>query len=41
MKSRCAPFAEELAAYVYSPSRLMRLCEKYDLDLCSLLEILD
>ena len=41
MKSRCAPFAQELAAYVYSPSRLMRLCEKYDIEMSSLLEIFE
>ena len=41
MKSRCAPFAQELAAYVYSPSRLMRLCEKYDVEMSTLLEIFE
>lgn len=41
MKSRCSPFAQELAAYVYSPSRLMRLCEKYDIEMTTLLEIFE
>jgi len=33
MRENCKPFAEELAAYVFHPLRLMRLCESYGLEL--------
>jgi len=33
MRENCRPFAEELAAYVFHPSRLIRICDAYGLDL--------
>ena len=33
MSENCQQFAEELAAYVFHPVRLRRICETYDLDL--------
>ena len=39
MKNQCSPFAEELAAYVFSPNRINRFCEKYDMDFYSYMEI--
>jgi len=33
MRENCKAFAEELAAYVFHPVRLMRLCEAYGLEL--------
>ena len=33
MRENCRPFAEELAAYVFHPLRLRRICEKYGLEL--------
>ena len=31
MKDKNSIFTEELAAYVYKPSRLLKLCDKYNL----------
>ena len=33
MRENCKAFAEELAAYVFHPVRLMKICEKYELEL--------
>ena len=33
MRSNCQAFAEELAAYVFHPLRLQRLCDTYGLEL--------
>ena len=33
MRDNCNMFASELAAYVFHPNRLVRLCETYDLEL--------
>lgn len=33
MRENCKAFAEELAAYVFHPLRLMRICEAYGLEL--------
>ena len=33
MRENCKTFAEELTAYVFHPSRLVRLCNTYGLDL--------
>jgi len=33
MRENCKKFAEELAAHVFHPARLLRICETYGLDL--------
>ena len=33
MRENCKTFAEELAAYVFHPARLLRICETYKIDL--------
>ena len=33
MRKNCKEFAEKLAAYVFHPTRLLRICETYGLDL--------
>jgi len=38
MRENCKPFAEELAAYVFHPQRLIRITEKYNIDLYEYLE---
>lgn len=40
MRSQCEPFAKELMGFVLHPSRLIRLCEKYGLELEEYLEML-
>lgn len=40
MKIKCQPFAQELATYVLNPTRLLRLCESYGLDLEEYMEII-
>ena len=39
MKEHMRPFAENLAQYVFYPPRLMRLCEKYNIELYDYNEI--
>jgi hypothetical protein len=40
MKEQIQPFAENLAQYVFNPSRLMRLCKKYEITLYDYTEII-
>ena len=40
MKLTTKEFSRELAEHVFHPERLMRICEKNDMELCDLLEIL-
>ena len=40
MKENCKVFAEELAAYVFHPVRLLRICENYDLELEEYFELI-
>lgn len=40
MKIKCQPFAQELATYVLNPTRLLRLCDAYGLDLEEYMEII-
>lgn len=40
MKQKCQPFAQELAMYVLNPTRLLRLCDTYGLDLEEYMEFL-
>ena len=39
MRNNCCQFAEELAAYVFHPDRLLKICEKYKIDFYDLMEI--
>jgi hypothetical protein len=39
MRVKMQPFAEELAKYVFHPLRLMRFCEKYEMELNEYAEI--
>lgn len=39
MRNQCMPFAEDLAAFVFHPERLMRFSEKYQIDITELNEI--
>ena len=39
MRNQCSPMAEELAAYVFHPDRLIKICEKYNIDFYDLMEI--
>ena len=40
MKLHTKEFSRELAEHVFHPERLIRICERNDLELCDLLEIL-
>jgi hypothetical protein len=40
MKIKTQEFNKELVESVFHPERLMRICERNDLELCDLLEIL-
>jgi hypothetical protein len=40
MKINTKVFSRELAEHVFHPDRLIRICERNDLELCDLLEIL-
>jgi hypothetical protein len=40
MRTICQPFAKELAEYVFHPSRLMRVCSTYELDLADYMELI-
>jgi hypothetical protein len=40
MKLNAKEFSRELAEYVFHPERLNRICERNDLELSDLLEIL-
>jgi len=40
MRSNCQPFAKELAEYVFHPTRLVRVCGAYDLDLADYMELI-
>ena len=40
MKLNTKEFSRELAEHVFHPERLIRICEKNDMELCDLLEIL-
>jgi hypothetical protein len=40
MKTKCQPFAQELVTYVLNPTRLLRLCDTYGLDLEEYMELL-
>ena len=40
MKVNTKDFSRELVESVFHPERLMRICERNDLELCDLLEIL-
>lgn len=40
MRAKCRPFAHDLAAHVFHPARLMRLCETYGLDLAEYMELI-
>jgi hypothetical protein len=40
MKIKTKDFSRELTEHVFHPERLMRICERNDLELCDLLEIL-
>lgn len=40
MRSNCEPFAKELAEYVFHPSRLVRICNTYELDLADYMELI-
>ena len=40
MKLNTKDFSRELAEHVFHPERLIRICEKNDLELCDLLDIL-
>lgn len=40
MRANCQPFAKELAEYVFHPSRLIRVCFTYGLDLADYMEII-
>ena len=40
MKSTAKDFSRELAEHVFHPERLIRICERNDLELGDLLEIL-
>jgi len=40
MREQCRPFACELAEAVFHPSRLVRLCEMYDMDLADYMELI-
>jgi hypothetical protein len=40
MKIKTKDFSRKLSEHVYHPERLMRICERNDLELCDLLEIL-
>ena len=40
MKKKMSLFAENLAQYVFHPSRLLRLCEKYEISLYDYNEII-
>lgn len=40
MRAQCQPFAQELVAYVFHPSRIMRLCDAFNLDMEEYLELL-
>jgi hypothetical protein len=39
MRNKCMPFAEELAAYVFHPDRLKKICNQYNLTFEEILEI--
>jgi len=39
MRDNCKPFAEELAAYVFHPSRLERICKLYNMELDEYFEL--
>ena len=39
MRKNCKKFAEELAAYVFHPARLLRICETYGLELDEYFEL--
>ena len=39
MRSNCRVFAEELTAYVFHPTRLMRICDSYGLDVVDYFEM--
>jgi hypothetical protein len=39
MRTICKPFAKELAEVVFHPARLMRICEKYNMDLDEYFEL--
>lgn len=40
MRNKCRPFARELAETVFHPSRLLRLCDTYHMDLVDYMEAL-
>jgi hypothetical protein len=40
MKSNTKDLSRELAEQVFHPERLIRICERNDLELCDLLEIM-
>jgi len=40
MRENCKAFAEELAAYVFHPVRLLRICEVYGLELPDYFELI-
>jgi hypothetical protein len=40
MKTKCQPFAQELATYVLNPARLLQICDTHGLDLEEYLDIL-
>jgi hypothetical protein len=40
MKIKIKDFSRELAEHVFHPDRLIRICERNDLELCDLLEML-
>jgi hypothetical protein len=39
MRENCKAFAEELAAYVFHPTRLLRICETYEIELPDYFEL--
>ena len=40
MRLNCQPFAKELAEYVFHPTRLIRVCSTYELDLADYMELI-
>lgn len=40
MRANCCAFARELAEHVFHPARLLRLCERYGMDLADFMELI-